>query len=450
MDDVTYRGRHAAKTGPIDYIVTLDAAFPFMPPKVLVDPEESVPWSWHRYVDGSMCLYTEDDHGSTPWLDVDSFLVQVEHWIDNTISGWTTDNPDMDLERYFTPSNHRLLVLYADLDRYKTPFVLLRTTEYTATVVGEAKAPPKHRPRHRLYGYMVDIGTPDEPPRTWDQVMTLVGPSDDVTRLVAERLIDVVLVRYRRGGTDGVLALRVRWTADGVLAQAMPAAPNDASVMEMRAGPQRVLLESAHVHLVGGGALGSFIADGLIRAGLGRLTIQDHDVVRPGNLVRHLVGAEQVGMAKGSAIKDYLDRTTYSHCTIEVSSTAMLTLEQALHALRSCHLLIDATANSVATSVLAHAARITGTSILAACLQNDGQTQRVDVIPPMSGSPIPPTLQRASVAPALYEGGCGSPVSPTPPHAVIEAAAMTVAHAVGFLTRSHVSTNGELRDRAAL
>lgn len=449
VDDTTYRGTYAASAGEVDFVVKIAEAFPFLPPTVLVDPEESVPWSWHRYRDGSMCLYTDDDHGTTPWLDVDAFLAQVGNWIDNTVAGWETDNPDMDLERYFTPADQPLLVLYADLDRYTTPFVILRTTDHVAVVTGQGNTPKRHRPRRRLYGYLTEIGTPAKPPRTWDQVMALVNTSDDVTGMVEEGLIDVVLVRYRRGDADGVLALRVYWTVDGVIAQAMPAASTDTTVMTMRSGPQRSSLETAHVHLVGGGAIGSFIADGLVRAGLGHLTVQDDDVVRPGNLVRHLVGFDQVGMTKGSAIKDYLDGTSYSRCQIEVSSARMWTLEQAMTALNSCDLLIDATASSVATSVLGHAARITGKHMLAACLQNDGDAQRVDVIPPLSGSAIAPTPTRASAAPVIYEGGCGSPVSPTPPHAVMEAAAMTVAHAIGLLTDEPLSLNGELRDRGA-
>jgi hypothetical protein len=396
-----------------------------------------------------MCLYTTEDHGTTPWLDADEFLTQVEQWIDNTLAGWTSDNPDMDLDRYFASAEPSLLVLYSDLDRYTSPYVMLRTDVHTAKVTGEGKTPKRHRPRQRLYGYVADIGTPKVPPRTWDHVMGLATTTDDVTQLIAEGLIDIVLVRYRRGDEDGVLALRVQWKADGVVAQAMPSASMDETVMALRSGPQRSRLQGAHVFVVGGGALGSFVADALVRAGLGHLTIADYDVVRPGNLVRHLVGIKQVGMTKGAAIKDYLDAAPYSRCEIEVSPTGIWTVEQASVALGSCDLLIDATANSVASGVLAHAARITGTPLLAACLQNNGETQRVDVIPPLAGASIPPTPQRTTTMPTLYEGGCGSPVSPTPPHAVLEAAAMTVAHAVGLLTDQPLSPNGEFRDRAA-
>src|SRR5882724_10830121 len=48
---------------------------------------------------------------------------------------------------------------------------------------------------------------------------------------------------------------------------------------------QRKLL-SAHVAIVGCGALGSFQAEALARAGVGRLTIVDRDYVEPSNLQR--------------------------------------------------------------------------------------------------------------------------------------------------------------------
>src|ERR1700681_3595748 len=48
---------------------------------------------------------------------------------------------------------------------------------------------------------------------------------------------------------------------------------------------QRKLLAS-HVAIVGCGALGSFHAEALARAGVGRLTIVDRDYVEPSNLQR--------------------------------------------------------------------------------------------------------------------------------------------------------------------
>src|SRR5499427_8207362 len=56
------------------------------------------------------------------------------------------------------------------------------------------------------------------------------------------------------------------------------------------AGQQRVL--DAHVAIVGCGALGSFQAEALARAGVGRLTIIDRDYVESSNLQRQWLFSE--------------------------------------------------------------------------------------------------------------------------------------------------------------
>jgi len=48
-------------------------------------------------------------------------------------------------------------------------------------------------------------------------------------------------------------------------------------------------LENAHVLIAGIGGVGGFVAEALARAGVGRLTLVDHDVVSPSNLNRQIV-----------------------------------------------------------------------------------------------------------------------------------------------------------------
>lgn len=48
-------------------------------------------------------------------------------------------------------------------------------------------------------------------------------------------------------------------------------------------------LRTAHVLVAGLGGVGSYVAEALGRAGVGRLTLLDHDVVNPSNLNRQLV-----------------------------------------------------------------------------------------------------------------------------------------------------------------
>lgn len=64
-------------------------------------------------------------------------------------------------------------------------------------------------------------------------------------------------------------------------------APLHRSVLLMgEAAMQR--LEASHVMVVGLGAVGSFAVEALARAGVGRLTLVDHDTVQPSNINRQL------------------------------------------------------------------------------------------------------------------------------------------------------------------
>ncbi|WP_040287647.1 ThiF family adenylyltransferase [Sporosarcina koreensis] len=57
--------------------------------------------------------------------------------------------------------------------------------------------------------------------------------------------------------------------------------------------PGQQKLQEAHAFVLGCGALGSAIAETLIRAGIGRLTIADRDYVEPSNLQRQQLFAEE-------------------------------------------------------------------------------------------------------------------------------------------------------------
>lgn len=62
-------------------------------------------------------------------------------------------------------------------------------------------------------------------------------------------------------------------------------------------------LRSAHVFLAGLGGVGSFATEALARAGIGRLTLVDHDLVAPSNLNRQLPALNStIGMKKTEVI----------------------------------------------------------------------------------------------------------------------------------------------------
>ncbi|MCK5843471.1 MAG: sulfur carrier protein ThiS adenylyltransferase ThiF [Victivallales bacterium] len=68
------------------------------------------------------------------------------------------------------------------------------------------------------------------------------------------------------------------------------------------------LMRHRHFMVFGAGGLGSNAAVILARAGAGRLTLVDFDVVEPSNLNRQYYFLDQVGMAKVDALRDNLLR----------------------------------------------------------------------------------------------------------------------------------------------
>ncbi|WP_180609189.1 ThiF family adenylyltransferase [Agrobacterium vitis] len=70
--------------------------------------------------------------------------------------------------------------------------------------------------------------------------------------------------------------------------------------------PRQAILKNANVLIVGCGSLGSSVAELLARAGVGRLTIMDGEVLDWPNISRHALGADHVGKFKASALSSRL------------------------------------------------------------------------------------------------------------------------------------------------
>lgn len=84
----------------------------------------------------------------------------------------------------------------------------------------------------------------------------------------------------------------------------------DPSYLHNRNVPtEQKTLKNKHVLLVGAGAIGGYLAQSLccLGAGLGpkgKLTIVDHDILKPGNIGRHLLGIDSLGHFKVNALKE--------------------------------------------------------------------------------------------------------------------------------------------------
>jgi molybdopterin/thiamine biosynthesis adenylyltransferase len=437
--------------GTTQVLITLGSRYPFKPPRVApVDPT-AVAWSWHRELDGALCLVAEDDHEDLWWTDAPAFLEHVTSWFEQAGAGWPDDRPDLDLDRYFEPSDDGRLYLYDDLTRYSSGFVRFRPTRNNTMRIGGGTRPAKLSKGHKArYGYVADLGEVSVPPRSWGDIAARIRPHVDLDSRIRNRSIDVVVLIYRRGSHDGAITLLVSPAGNGEISvRRLRSGADTAAAKAARAGLLAPDLHACGVAIVGVGALGSFIADMLARSGVGHLTLVDGDVVMPGNLVRHIVGPEAVGLSKVRAVKQHLvARNDISATDVSVIEKALTAGDVAVELLNSHDLVVDATADFATTALLHVAAQMLAKSIVSAAIQNDGASYRIDLLPALDRSetlrPTPSHPDKRVTA--VFEAGCGSAISPTPPYAVIEAAAATVRHAIGLLVGRPLHPAGEVRD----
>jgi len=450
--DSGWCGVIAHPAGRTEVVVALLSSFPFAPPRVVPVEPEKVPWSWHRELDGALCLVADDDHQDLWWMDAAAFVEHITAWFERSDAGWVDDRPDLDLDRYFEPATDKRLYLYGNLDDYRDAFVRFVPAPNAAMrLSGKGTRPPKLAKKYSpgAFGYVALLGDVDRPPRDWEDIAARIDSKVDLDRRIREHAISLVVLLYDRGEHEGAIVLEV-WptTAGGIEARRLRAGADTAAAKSVRSGPHAAELSSCRVAVLGVGALGSFVADMMIRSGVGHLTIVDDDIVMPGNLVRHLVGPEAVGLTKVAAVKRHL-RMAYGlpDSVIDARDEALRKGDAAIALLRDHDLVVNATADFAITALLRKSAEALDKRFLSAAIQNDGDTIRIDVLPPLNNAVSLPdsTFPSNLPAAALFEAGCGSPISPTPPHAVVEAAAVTVRHAVGLLLGSPIHTSGEVR-----
>lgn len=450
-DDNGWRGTIVHAGGSTEVLIALRSRYPFQPPRVVPLDPDAVAWSWHRELDGSLCLVAEDDHEGLWWTEASAFLEHVTAWFEQATAGWPDDRPGLDLDRYLEPSEDARLYLYDELARYPSGFVRFRPAANNTMRIGGGTKPAKSSKHSKdRFGYIANLGYVDVPPRSWDDVAARINPSVDLDRRIRNHVIEIVVLIYRRGSHDGAVALEVWPTVDGGIAvrRLRSGADTDAA-KAARSGLLAPKLRGRRIAVVGVGALGSFITDMLVRSGIRNLSLVDGDVVMPGNLVRHLVGPEAVGRSKVEAVKQHLvDRSGIAVADITVIDHALTSGDEAVELLSDHDLVVNATADFATTALLHFTAQALSKRIVSAAIQNGGTSYRIDVLPPLDGAaPLPPSSVAVDQSePELFEAGCGSPISPSPPYAVIEAAAATVRHTVGLLVERHLHPAGETRD----
>lgn len=103
-------------------------------------------------------------------------------------------------------------------------------------------------------------------------------------------------------------------------------------------------LRTQTVGIIGAGAIGSAVAELLVRGGVADLTLVDGDVLEAGNLVRHTLLLSDVGTSKARALAERL-RWAVPHVTVAAINGRFPHLTAAdSERLRGCDLIVDCTA----------------------------------------------------------------------------------------------------------
>jgi ThiF family protein len=421
--------------------ITPGETFPFAPPRVVIaDPGTSLEFTFHIELDGSLCLWENDwAVDQAPWCDTDTLLRRIAGWLEKTAASWPDDDA-CDLERYLT-QDPDTLILY-DAARL-SPGHAVRTmpgpTTAATLVTTEQRRVSDHLPAQRerrrrkpgrkdkQLAWVADIGAVGHPLRTWNDVAAVLGGSAaEVSRAISLGIVNLLLLRYSRGANSSVLALKAGRTVSGIKVTACESADMSLATRTIRAGRDAEYLAGVRLAVVGCGAIGSFTADLLFRSGVRHLTLRDGERLRPGNLVRHLAGTGQVGRSKPDAVLECLARVDSDVAAVKVQPWHLTKWDDALTLVRDHDVVLDATGNPRASSLLATAAQIVGPglghSVVTVCVQRDGDVLRADRMPPRGADRYLPALPLLDDSAHARERGCGSPVSPASPGAVIAAA----------------------------
>lgn len=424
--------------------VYLGDAFPYLPPDV--EATTVTVKSFHQDRLGHLCLYTTQDRDSQPWLDVGAFLARIDEWFDKNEAGWPDDPPALDLDVYLNVPVAPRYVRIEGLREIAGDFFAARELHGTIQIERPGKVPKKST-KGFLSGYATSVGELTSPLFEWNDVLQATDDEATIRHAIERDRLDLLLVEYTRRRQRGVLSFVFPRNGDGTRTPTLilsgSASPH---TLALRAGVTYDDLASKHVYVLGAGALGSHICEQLSRAGIGRLTIQDGDFLNPGNMTRHIVASLNAsGMGKAHAVRTQLEARPYNRAKITSIVQSLSTPEEAETMFGDCDLLVDATADGAVTAMLEDAARANGHTLITACIQNEGATQRVDVVPPLNGAPpLPTTTLRPPTHPEAFESGCGEPISATPPYAVSQAAAMATRHIIGHLVGNPPTPNGEI------
>lgn len=418
--------------------VTIGPDFPYVRPQVrsLFAGTGS---SWHREPSGGLCLWPYDNSvADLPWKDPDALITRIEKWLQNSADGWNDDMPILDLERYVGVTSEQFLISSSEVEFRDQGYFNVRQVKRSGShyeMGPYVSRPPvgndrKRRGHTSIYGAAIDLGELERPFASWMELSHLLPSplTQQLGNFVQMGIVHVLVVNYSREGHSGSTVLRVgkKNQLPEILGALVPV-PTSLAVRMMRAGSDVAALSDKSVSVVGVGAVGSHVADLLIRRGVGRVLLVDPEDLRPGNAVRHLIADGELELEpKADAVQTRLQSYGFvEDGAVTSRQESISTVEAASNLMNEADLVVDTTAAGECSALLSDLADDFATPVVATVLQRDGAVYRIDQYPGKDHYSAIERLRPPSTTP-LLETGCADPISPATPDSVVEAAVWTV------------------------
>ena len=431
--------------------IVIAPGWPFQPPAIFVQGLNTN----HSTRGGLVCMWREGD-ASLEWTTVEGLYSRIEKWCDNARRGWEDDHLDQDALLNFWPRD----ALVATFDLASLGIHDRGWGECHGIVNANPSrlhiAPGRRSSGNQLRGLWFHAGQLTmPPPRRLSEVPNCLSRPQrrGLQRALAERRTaeplvasggaDLILFCWERQGRRDLQVMVCKGTEGELEAIAVQPGPNDDHSLILRAGPDAANLRTYKVTVFGAGALGGHTAALLAESGVGFLKLVDGDNLLPGNVVRHVAGHGQVGLAKVQAVQAVIaEHAPWSEATtFRESPTSPGDIRQRIE---DADIVIDTTGNGALTASLAILAKDMEKPLVSGALYRGGFIGRVQRQALTSDTPINlrGDLNRYPLIPAGDDSeefatpqlGCSAPVNNAPPPAVSACASLIAQAAIDVLT----------------
>jgi molybdopterin/thiamine biosynthesis adenylyltransferase len=426
-----------AKTMRLQFI----DGWPYRQPRLLVDGISGD----HTNIAGEVCLWPTGAR-SRGWLTLQGLYDRIDDWAEAAQAGFPDDTV-LDAHLYFDLRRPGIATIdlhtvgpcrRGEMGRIHGRWLEDRLVLELST---------KRREEFPLEGRWYHIDHVSSTPRNIGEVRTLLTkPQADSLDAGLSAVADgkgerLVLLVWETAEGANTLTLTQGLIGEMVVVEAVETAPTDHRYLAMRAGPDFETLQSKRVVQFGAGAVGSHLAVRLAECGVGKIAVCDGDLLRPGNVVRHIGRRSQIGLRKTEVVRRaILERVQWTRVGGDLATWNSDTIAERVG---DADLVIDATGNGGFTDLLSAVCQLNKKPLVAAALYRRGSVARVERQANASDTPIVerdgatdpryPLIPPGS-EPAPLEPGCTAPVNNAPPSAVAALAAQAAEVAIDALT----------------